>query len=924
MPKLIFRLQAKDESFGRTMDIAQKKLKKHSELFSNINKDSNRATATNLKLGRSLPVLRYAAFAAVVMKTGRAIYNSINASMDQIETQNLFNVALADTAVETGKAIELMSEFYGLDSTNIRNTVGTFALLSRSMGMTTDQAKTLSLSTYQLGADLASLTNIPFEQVMGDLRSGLLGQSETVYKYGMDVTESAIKSEALAQGIEKSVRQMSQGEKMALRYAVMIKTGAIAQGDFAKTIEEPANQLRVLRERMVTLSRSIGSIFMPIVGAVLPYLNAFVILLIKAANAIAALVGYEKALDENTESTFSGVADNAGDAENAIGGVTKAVKKLKATMLGFDELNIMNSPTESTPSAGGGLDFGQSIITDMEIGEYNSLMDKIPTKAHEIADKLQGIFFRIRDRFLGIFSGNSDSTAFNDMYINFLTFKDRFYTLFFNFKVTMLGIWNDLSTLGEPLTEWLGGEFLNLLTTYLGSATNIFFSTLDAIQKIFGDIWDVAIFPILESFITTGLPMITEFATGSIQWFDDMYNNLLGKFMEVWDEDIKPTLDHLIQTALPMVEDFTGRFIESFEKLRDKIEPIVDMVWNDSIKPAIEGVTKVINDLIDIFEELYWKYIDPISTKIDNAIDSTGDVFQKVWKEDLKPVFDKIMEVADRLWNRHLKPLVVKIGTFVGELVNFALVIYNKFILPLITWVSKNLAPAFRIAFDFISDVVGTVVATIIDVLGGIITIATGIIEFLTGIFTGDWDKVWSGALKTVEGTFEIVGGVLRGVINIIIDMIELLLNSIINGFNKGIESVNKGIDGVNKILSKMGLPTVKVSVKPINKVYIPALADGGIVNSATLAMVGEAGREAVLPLNSSALEKYLAPVLGNNNISEDDMYKAVYRAITDVDRESPSENVYNIYVDGVYDKTVKDMRRKNIRSGRIIVPIGG
>ena len=107
-------------------------------------------------------------------------------------------------------------------------------LLARSMGMSTKQAKTLSTTTAQLSTDLASLTNIPINQVMQDLRSGLIGQTETVYKYGMDLTEASLKTEAFRLGITKSVREMTQGEKMALRYSLMLKQSGLAHGDFAK------------------------------------------------------------------------------------------------------------------------------------------------------------------------------------------------------------------------------------------------------------------------------------------------------------------------------------------------------------------------------------------------------------------------------------------------------------------------------------------------------------------------------------------------------------------------------------------------------------------------------------------------------------------------------------------------------------------
>ena len=102
------------------------------------------------------------------------------------------------------------------------NATATYNLLARSMGMAGEQAQVLSRNTTQLALDLSSAMNVPFAQAMQDLRSGLVGQSETMYKYGVDVTEAALKQEALNQGISKSVREMSQGEKMALRYFLLL------------------------------------------------------------------------------------------------------------------------------------------------------------------------------------------------------------------------------------------------------------------------------------------------------------------------------------------------------------------------------------------------------------------------------------------------------------------------------------------------------------------------------------------------------------------------------------------------------------------------------------------------------------------------------------------------------------------------------
>ena len=245
------------------------------------------ATRTTGSMGNAFKGLNKIIGIGALYKLADGMASATKSALDMIEVANLFTVSLGDMSSQAMKTINALHEVYGLDVTNLKSAVGGFALLSRSMGMSTKQAEILATNTTRLALDLSSLTNVPIQQVMQDLRSGLVGQSETVYKYGLDVTEAGLKTEAMNQGITKSVRNMSQGEKMALRYAVMIRGSSLAQGDFANTINAPANQLRILSERFITLSRSIGTIFMPMLQAVLPWLNALVMILIDVANAIA-------------------------------------------------------------------------------------------------------------------------------------------------------------------------------------------------------------------------------------------------------------------------------------------------------------------------------------------------------------------------------------------------------------------------------------------------------------------------------------------------------------------------------------------------------------------------------------------------------------------------------------------------------------
>jgi len=358
-------------------------------------RSSLRGASSDLNgMGKAMRGLKTAVSVAKMYALGTAISSAIKSSLDMIETVNLFNVAMGEMAESTDLVIQKMSEMYGLDSTNLRNTVGTYGLLARSMGMAGDQAQTLSVNTTKLAIDLSSLTNVPIDQVMKDLRSGLVGQSETVYKYGIDVTEAGIKAEAMAQGINKSVRNMSQGEKMALRYATMIRMSGLAQGDFAKTIMTPANQLRILGERFQTLSRSIGSMFIPMLEKVLPYLNALVSILIELADRVAIFFGYEPPEVKNgVTNSMGGLGDNAVDTGKKVDGTTKALKEMKKATMGFDELNILPSATPDTPDSGsgggsGGSGGGGSILGGMKMPSYDNLMDNIKPVIDELKNKM--------------------------------------------------------------------------------------------------------------------------------------------------------------------------------------------------------------------------------------------------------------------------------------------------------------------------------------------------------------------------------------------------------------------------------------------------------------------------------------------------------------------------------------------------------
>lgn len=362
-----------------------KDVKKFNNSLKNLNTDATTASRGMVALSKSFQFLKTSFGVAGLYQLMRGFVTVTSAAMDTVETVNLFNVSMGDAALEAEAFVDKMNEAFSLDRTNMMNAVGTFGLLARSMGMSSEQAQVLATNTAKLSVDLASLTNVPIQQVTRDLRSGLVGQSETMYKYGVDVTEAALAQEALRQGISKSVRGMSQGEKMALRYAVMIRQTVLAHGDFAKTIEQPANQIRIMTERVIQLGRTLGSVFIPFITVVMPYINAGLLVLNTLFAKLAALLGYVEPKVKNIDNSFSGYGDSADEA-------TEKIKKLQNASLGIDELNVISQDTGSGADAGGG-----NILGDVELPSYDNLFDEVTDKTKAMAKTALDVLGRIWD-----------------------------------------------------------------------------------------------------------------------------------------------------------------------------------------------------------------------------------------------------------------------------------------------------------------------------------------------------------------------------------------------------------------------------------------------------------------------------------------------------------------------------------------------
>lgn len=347
------------------------------------NASARKATTTTGKFTSGLKALNVAAVAITFRKIGHFIAQAVTESNKYQEDLNLFTVALGQYADEAKEYAEYVSDIMGIDPAQWLRNQGIFNTLLTGFGDTAERAQLMSQNLTQLGYNLSSYANIPIEEAMLKLQSGISGELEPLRRLGYDLSQAKLQQTALNLGIKESVANMTQAEKAELRYYAIMTQVTTAQGDMARTLEAPANRLRILQAQLTQATRAIGNIFIPALNAILPYAIAVVQVIREIANALANLAGFKL-----TEVDYSGVnsaAVGAGSLADNLDNAAGAAKKLKQYTAGFDELNVFAPNTGSGSGAGAGGAGG----FDFDLPTYDFLGDAVQTRIGEIKKMIE-------------------------------------------------------------------------------------------------------------------------------------------------------------------------------------------------------------------------------------------------------------------------------------------------------------------------------------------------------------------------------------------------------------------------------------------------------------------------------------------------------------------------------------------------------
>ena len=315
-------------------------------------------------------------------KLGTTIGAWIYEAASYSENMNLFSVSMGEYTKSASDYAKRVSEAMGINPSDWLRNQGVFMTLGKGFGVTADRAAFMSQRLTQLGYDLSSFYNISVEEAMDKLKSGFSGELEPLRNLGYDLSQAKLQAVALSLGIKKSISSMTQAEKAELRYQAILEQVTWAQGDMARTLDEPANMMRVLAAQAKQAAQALGNLFIPTLKEILPWAIAAVKVIRILANTIAGLFGYEL-----PEFDMSSLETSAGGTSDAIADAATNAGKLKKMLLGIDELNVMSdnsgSGSDSASYGGGGFDFALADYKDKFID------DSVSKQIDEIVEKMK-------------------------------------------------------------------------------------------------------------------------------------------------------------------------------------------------------------------------------------------------------------------------------------------------------------------------------------------------------------------------------------------------------------------------------------------------------------------------------------------------------------------------------------------------------
>ena len=716
---------------------------------------------------------------------------AIKLGSDLNEVQNVVDVAFPKMSKQVDEFAKSAMYASGLSETMAKRYTGTFGAMSKAFGFSEQQAYEMSTALTSLAGDVASFYNISQDEAYTKLKSVFTGETETLKDLGVVMTQTALDAYAMANGFGKTTAEMSEAEKVALRFAFVQSQLALASGDFARTSDSWANQVRIMKLQFQSFMASVGQGLINLFTPVIQVLNFLLSKLLTVGNAFRALTelltgkksqaggGIQETADAvgNLADNMQGAGGGAGDMADAVddaggaadkaGGAAKKAAKEMKSLMGFDKINKLSEPNDDSGGGGGGGGGGKGKGKGGGGGGGGQPkgaqvdMGKIAEGDNQLKKFFEDLFGRIGEllaKFKAGFDAAFHSEGLERMKVALERIGATLQEIFTDPKVvqsfnTMLDKWayalgqftGAIASVGVGIGVFLTESIANALDNHKEQIKKALVNTMDAT----GDMWEAAgniaqaigdsIYKVLTS---EGAVKIGEAIAGA---FISLYVDIkeigakLGRdLMKAFETIITKNAPKLTEAFNTMLKNIAPIF-KTVEKAVEDVGKMFKGVYDNSIGPLILQWGDMISGLVGTI-------IDGFNNNVNPILEKVGKAFEDVYKQFVKPMIDSlgnaissIVEAISRIWTA-LEPLYNLLASALGPILGVIAGLLGGLLLAAIAGISL----ALKGLFDFLS--------WIFDILGnGVTAIAEFADKAMTAIPEG-FQAAWDGIVAIFSG----------------------------------------------------------------------------------------------------------------------------------------------------------------------------
>lgn len=449
--RLIVEWRADYQKLKQDMQAVKDELHRGKEETKRVVEEFNRGQSAAMNFGNGLGSLlsKATALAAGLFSLRKGVNfvrDGIMLAMEVVESDQLYEESLGRWADATNAWADDLQRSLGVNAYEARKQIGLWYTMTKSMGLTEEQALGMSKSLVQLKYDLASFYNLADERAETIIKGMISGETAPAKQIGVVLTDEMAKRALVTEGIIREGQAVDATTMMYGRYLTLMMQTSTAHGDMARTIDSPANQLRVMQAELRRASLEMGQAFLPVLQAVIPWLSYVASFIRIVASALASLFGARRsssvaAATKSTTADLKDIStgvktgaqdwDKYGKAASAGAGKAKqAARELQATILGFDAINKMSDPSSAGGGGsvgGGGLSpGGVGGIGDLDMGALNAdfaaIGDELSRwrdRASEIDEQVRTFLRAVAESPIGVF-GQSILEAFGGIYNDIL------------------------------------------------------------------------------------------------------------------------------------------------------------------------------------------------------------------------------------------------------------------------------------------------------------------------------------------------------------------------------------------------------------------------------------------------------------------------------------------------------------------------